>query len=103
MYTSACIEEAIVGITLSNTDSKDGSHIHSWNDEDHDFDYQLDQCVVEKMLQNSDEVIIRDLKMYIEEWGTKLIKNKRQVSKTIFLTKYGSLALYDVDLEKYLS
>ena len=43
VYTSACIEEAIIGRTLSNTYSKDGSHSHSWNDEDHDFDYKLDQ------------------------------------------------------------
>ena len=38
--------------------------------------------------------------MYIEEWEKTHIKNKRQVSKTMFLAKYGSLALYDVDLEK---
>ena len=38
--------------------------------------------------------------MYIEEWGYKHIKNKSQVSKTMFLAKYGSLALYDEDLEK---
>ena len=28
------------------------------------------------------------------------IKNKSQVSKTMFLEKYGSLALYDEDMEK---
>ena len=28
------------------------------------------------------------------------IKNKSQVSKTMFLEKYGSLSLYDEDLEK---
>ena len=38
--------------------------------------------------------------MYIEEWEKTYIKNKSQVSKTMFLAKYGSLALYDVDLEK---
>ena len=32
VYTSACVEEAIIGITLSDTYSKDGSHGHSWND-----------------------------------------------------------------------
>ena len=38
--------------------------------------------------------------MYIEEWEYKHIKNKIQVSKTMFLEKYGSLDLYDEDLEK---
>ena len=38
--------------------------------------------------------------MYIEEWEYKHIKNKIQVSKTMFLAKYGSLFLYDEDPEK---
>ena len=32
--------------------------------------------------------------------GENHIKNKSQVSKTMFLEKYGSLDLYDEDLEK---
>ena len=32
--------------------------------------------------------------------GKNHIKNKSQVSKTMFLAKYWNLALYDVDLEK---
>ena len=32
--------------------------------------------------------------------GKTHIKNKSQVSKTMFLAKYGSLALYDEDPEK---
>ena len=32
--------------------------------------------------------------------GKMHIKNKSQVSKTMFLAKYGSLALYDEDLKK---
>ena len=59
VYTSACIEEARIGRTLSNTDIKDGSHSHSCNDEDHAFYYQLDQWGVDKLFQNSDEVITR--------------------------------------------
>ena len=43
LYTSTCIEEARIGSTISHTDSKDASHSHSWNDEDHAFDYQLYQ------------------------------------------------------------
>ena len=68
MCTSACIEEARIGRTLSCIDSKDGSHIHSWDDEDYAFYYQLDQWVVENLFQNSDELIIRELKLYIEYW-----------------------------------
>ena len=65
VYTSTCIEEARTGRTISNTYSKDGSHSHSWNDEDHAFDYQLYQWGVEKLFQNSDEAITRELKLYI--------------------------------------
>ena len=49
VYTSAFIEEARIGRTLSHTDSKNGSHSHSWNDEDHAFDYQLYQWGVGKL------------------------------------------------------
>ena len=66
MYTYACIEETRIRRTLSHTDSKDGSHINSWNDEDHAFDYHLDQWGVEKLIQNSDEAITIALKFYIE-------------------------------------
>ena len=59
VYTSACIEEERIGRTLSQTDSKDGSHSHTWNDWDHAFDYQLYQWGVEKLFQNSDEAITR--------------------------------------------
>ena len=38
--------------------------------------------------------------MYIEEWEKTHIKNKSQVSKAMFLEKYGSLALYDEYMEK---
>ena len=38
--------------------------------------------------------------MYIEQLEKTHIKNKSQVSKTMFLAKYGSLDLYDEDLEK---
>ena len=41
LHTSVYIEETRIGRNLSPTDSKDGSHSHSWNDEDHAFDYQL--------------------------------------------------------------
>ena len=100
VYTSTCIEEARIGGTLSHTDSKDGSHSHSWNYEDHTFDYKLDQWGIEKLFHNSDEVLIIELKLYIEDWGKLNIKNKSKLSYTIFLANYGSLALYDEYLEK---
>ena len=103
VYTSACIEEARIGRTLSHTDSKDGSHSHSWNDEDHTFDYQLYQWGVVKLFQNADEEITRELEFYIEKWEKMHIKNKSQVSKATFLARYGSLDLYDEDMKRYLS
>ena len=65
VYTSFCIEYASIGRNLSHTDSKYGSHSHTWNDEDHAFDYQIHQWGVDKLFQNSYEVIIRELKLYI--------------------------------------
>ena len=64
VYKYSCIEEARIGGTLSNTDSKDGSHSQYWNDEDKTFYYQLDKWGVERLFQNSDKVIIRELKIY---------------------------------------
>ena len=100
VYKSACTEESRIGRTLSHTDSKYGSHIHSWNDEDHTFDYQLYQWGVEKLFQDSDEAIIRELKFYIEDWGKLNIKNKSQLLCAMFIEKYGILDLYDEDMEK---
>ena len=68
MYTYACIEESRVGRDLPHTDIKDGSHGHSCNDEYHALHYQLDQWGVEKLFQDLDEAIIRELKLYIEYW-----------------------------------
>ena len=59
MYSYACVEEAIIGRNISNTNIKDGSRSHSWNDKNHTFDYQLNKWGVEKLFCNSDEVIIR--------------------------------------------
>ena len=38
--------------------------------------------------------------MYIEDWGKLNIKNKSQLSCAVFVSKYGSLALYDEYMEK---
>ena len=100
MYTSACIEEATIGRTLSNIDSKEISHINSWNDYDHALNYQLDQWGVDKLFQNSDKVIIRELNLYIEDRKKLNIMNNSQLSSTTFLAKYGSLDLYDEDRDK---
>ena len=58
------------------------------------------QWGVEKLFQNSDEVIIRELKLYVEDREKLNIKNKSQLSRTLFMEKYGSLDLYDEDLVK---
>ena len=39
------------------------------------------------------------MKLYIEDWIKFNVKNKSQLSCTMFLEKYGSLALYYEDLE----
>ena len=49
----------MIGKNLSHTDSKDDSHSHSWSNEDHTFDYQLDQWGEEKFFYNSDKAITR--------------------------------------------
>ena len=66
-------------MTLFLTNSKNGLHSHFWNDDDHAFDHQLDQWGVEKLFQNPDEAIIRELKFYIEYWETFNIKNRSQL------------------------
>ena len=43
VYTSAFIEEARIGSSISHTDTNNVSHSHTWNDEDQAFDYKLDQ------------------------------------------------------------
>ena len=52
------------------------------------------------LFQNLDEVIIRELKFYIEYWVKLNINNKSQLSCTMFFEKYGILALYDEDQEE---
>ena len=103
VYTYAYIEEASIGRTLSHTDTNNGSHSHTWNDEDQAFDYQLYQWGVYKLFPNEDEAITRELKMYTEKWEKTHIKNTSQVSKVTFIAKYFSLALYDEYPEKDLS
>ena len=61
-------EEASIGRSLSHTYTNNGSHSHTWNYEDHAFDYQLYQWGVDKLFPNEYEAITRELKMYIEEW-----------------------------------
>ena len=58
MYTSAYIEEEIIVRTISHTYSKYGSHSHYWNDEDHVFDYQLDQWGVDNFFHNTPLLIL---------------------------------------------
>ena len=85
MYTSACIEELRILGTLSHTDSKYGSRSNSWNYEDHAFDYQLDQWGVEKLLQNSDEAITTELKVYIKDWKNRISRTRANFNVPHFL------------------
>ena len=97
VYTYDYTEEARIVRNISHTDSKDGSHSNYWNDDDHTFWYQLDRWGVDKLFHNSDEAITRELKLYIEDREKLNINNKSQLSCTMFLVKYISLALYDED------
>ena len=54
VYTSDFIEESRIGSTLYHIDGNNGSHNHTWNDEDQAFDYQLYQWLVEKLFPNAD-------------------------------------------------
>ena len=99
LYTYECIEEARIGRTLSHTDSKDGSHIHSWNDYDHYFDYKLDQWGVENLFQNSYELITRDLKFYIEEREKLISRPRSKYQKPRFLPNM-LVWVYMMNIEK---
>ena len=52
------------------------------------------------MFHTSDEAIIIELKLYTEDWGGLIIKNRSYLSCPFFLQNYGCLDLYDEDLEK---
>ena len=60
----------------------------------------MDQLGIQKFFQNSDEVIIRELKLYIEYLGKIHINTKSQLSRTVFLANYGSLDLYGEYMDK---
>ena len=85
VYTSACIEEARIGRSLSHTNIKDGSNSHSWNDEYHAFGYQLDQWGVDSLFQNLDEEITREFKLYIEEWEICISRARYKYQKPCLL------------------
>ena len=55
---------------------------------------------VQKLFQTSYEVIIRELKIYVEDMGKLNIKRRIQLLRTMFLENHGSLDLYDEDLKK---
>ena len=87
---------------MSNYSSNEFSHSHSCNDKDYDFDNQLDKWGVERLFQSSEEVITIKLKVYIEDREKSNTKNKIQLLRTMFMEKYGRLALYDGDVKKRL-
>ena len=55
---------------------------------------------VQKLFQTSYEVIIRELKIYVEDMGKLNIKRKIQLLRTMFLENHGSLDIYDEDLKE---
>ena len=85
MYTYDFIEEARIGRTLYRTESKDGSHSHSWNYEDHAFYYHLDQWGFEKLFQNSYEAITREFKFYIKYWENLILRTSDNYHVPCFL------------------
>ena len=84
------MEEAIIGKHLSNTNINDGSRSHYWNDEDHAFDHKLYQWSVEKLFQTLDEVIIRELKIYVDEREEFNLKTR---AKYLVLCFWKSVAI----------
>ena len=97
------IEEARIERALFHTNSKDGSHSHSWDDEDHAFDYQLDQWSVEKLSRNVDEEITREFKIYPEEWRKSISRIRAKYQKPCFLQNMGVWLYMKKIRKKYLS
>ena len=85
VFTSVCIEEEGIVMDLYQIESKDGSHSHYWNDEDHAFEYQLDQWGVEELFHNSYEVIISELKLHFENWENWISRTRANYHLPCFL------------------
>ena len=68
VYTSACIESAIIEQYLSDKQLYDNFSSHTWNEEDYAFDHQLEKFGVEKVFSEHSEPVKRELRAYIDDW-----------------------------------
>ena len=85
------------------SNSNESSHIHSWNDEDYGFYYQLYKVGVYNYFHNYPAEVTKTFKAYIEIWEIYYMNSKIQYLHTILLVEYGCLALYDEYLNKMIT
>ena len=97
VYTSACIESAIIEQYQSDKQLYENSSSHTWNEEDDAFDHQLDKWGVDRAFSEHSEPVKRYLRAYIEDWEILSMKKDDQIYRTCLLAKYGGLSLYDID------
>ena len=58
---------------------------------------------MERVFSEYSEPVKRELRAYIEDWETLLVKKDVQRYRTCLLAKYGGFSLYDIDMEKIYS
>ena len=58
---------------------------------------------MDRAFSEHSEIVERELRAYIEDWGKLSMKTDDKISRTCFLAKYGGLSLYDIDTEKRYS
>ena len=68
IYTYACIEPARIGRTDSESNINYCHTRHVWDDYDEVLDHQLEKWVVDKVIPDKHESVLRYLKTYIEYW-----------------------------------
>ena len=89
VYTSACIESAIIEKYHSDKQLNENCSSNTWNGEDDEFDHQLDKWGVERVLSEYLEPVKRNLITYIKDWENLSMKKDDQRYLTRFLTQYG--------------
>ena len=66
VYTSSCIESAIIEQYHSDKQIYENCSSHTWNEEDDAFDHQLYKWVEEILFSEHSEPVKRELRAYIE-------------------------------------
>ena len=89
VYTSACIESAIIEQYHSNKQLYDNCSSRTWNEEDDVFDNQLDKWGVDRVFSEHSEPVKRELRSYIEDWGNLSMNKDDQRFRNRLLAKYG--------------